>query len=83
MELESLSKDAKIDLLINSAPIGSTIIHLQGHIMLYIGDYKGEPYVIQTVWGDSSRHYALGRTAVTSLNFNNYIDKIDRATIIK
>ncbi len=83
MELESLSKDAKIDLLINSAPIGSTIIHLQGHIMLYIGDYKGEPYVIQTVWGESSRHYALGRTAVTSLNFNNYIDKIDRATIIK
>ncbi len=83
MELESLSKDAKIDLLINSAPIGSTIIHLQGHIMLYIGDYKGEPYVIQTVWGDSSRHYALGRTAVTSLNFNNYINKIDRETIIE
>ncbi len=82
MELKSLTKDAKIDLLINSAPIGSTIVHLKGHIMLYIGDYKGEPYVIQTVWGESSRHFALGRTAVTSLNFNNYIDKIDRATII-
>jgi hypothetical protein len=51
--------------------------------MLYIGDYKGEPYVIQTVWGESNRHYALGRTAVTSLNFNNYIDKIDRVTVIK
>ncbi len=83
LELQHLSKDAKIDLLINSANIGANIIHLQGHIMLYIGDYKGEPYVIQTVWGESNKHYPLARTAVTSLNFNNYIDKIDRATFIK
>ncbi len=82
-DLTSLSKYAKSNLLRNSADIGSTIIHLDGHIMLYIGEYKGEPYVIQTVWGDSRRHYPLGRTAVTSLKFNNYINQIDRATFIK
>jgi hypothetical protein len=83
IELDGLSRESKTTMLIDTAPIGSTIVHLKGHIMLYIGDYKGEPYVIQTVWGDSSRHFALGRTAVTSLNFNNYIDRVDRATIIK
>ena len=83
LDLTNLSKDTKSNLLINSAHIGSTIIHLKGHIMLYIGEYKGEPYVIQTVWGDSRRHYPLGRTAVTSLNFNNYLSKIDRATLIE
>jgi len=84
LELSGLSRDAKRNILIASSnDIGAAIVHLQGHIMLYIGDYKGEPYVIQTVWGESNRHYALGRTAVTSLNFNNYIDKIDRVTVIK
>ncbi len=83
LDLSSLSKEAKSTLLINSAYIGATIVHLKGHIMLYIGEYKGEPYVIQTVWGDSNRHYPLGRTAVTSLNFNDYLSKIDRATLIE
>ena len=83
LDLAPLSKEAKSALLINSAHIGATIVHLKGHIMLYIGKYKGEPYVIQTVWGDSKRHYPLGRTAVTSLNFNDYLSKIDRATLIE
>ncbi len=83
LDLAPLSKEAKSTLLINSAHIGATIVHLKGHIMLYIGEYKGEPYVIQTVWGDSNRHYPLGRTAVTSLNFNDYLSKIDRATLIE
>ncbi len=83
LNLTSLSKDTKSTLLINSAHIGSTIIHLKGHIMLYIGDYKGEPYVIQTVWGDSKQHFPLGRTAVTTLNFNDYLSKIDIATLIE
>ncbi|MCK4441420.1 MAG: SH3 domain-containing protein, partial [Sulfurovaceae bacterium] len=82
LELSNIDRITKENRLISLAPIGATIVHLKGHIMLYIGDYKGEPYVIQTVWGESKRHYALGRTAVTSLNFNNYIDKVDRATIL-
>jgi len=82
LELSNLDKMTKENRVISLAPIGATIIHLKGHIMLYIGDYKGEPYVIQTVWGESKRHFALGRTAVTSLNFNGYINQVDRATIL-
>ncbi|NOZ90318.1 MAG: hypothetical protein GXO60_03425 [Epsilonproteobacteria bacterium] len=82
LELSNLDRDTKENQLLNLAPVGATIVHLKGHIMLYIGDYKGEPYVIQTVWGESKRNYPLGRTAVTSLNFNNYIQQVDRATIL-
>jgi hypothetical protein len=82
LELSNLDRDTKENQLLNLAPIGATIVHLKGHIMLYIGDYKGEPYVIQTVWGESKRNYPLGRTAVTSLNFNDYINQVDRATIL-
>ena len=82
IELAGISKNSKEQFLNNFAIIGGSILHLKGHIVLYIGEYKGEPYIIHTVWGESSRHFALGRTAVTSLNFNNYLKKIDRITNI-
>ena len=82
LELSGLSKASKHTFLRTTAKVGGTILHLKGHIVLYLGDYKGEPYIIHTVWGSSSRHFALGRTAVTSLNFNNYLNKIDRLTTI-
>ena len=82
VELSGLSKTSKQTFLRTSGMAGKTILHLNGHIVLYLGEYKGEPYIIHTVWGDASRHFALGRTAVTSLNFNNYLGKIDRLTNI-
>ena len=82
IELSGLSKSSKYTFLETSGIVGGTILHLKGHITLYIGDYKGEPYIIHTTWGASSKHFPLGRTAVTSLNFNNYLGKIDRLTNI-
>ena len=82
IELEGLTKKVKHKILKSSALAGASILHIKGHIVLYLGEYKGEPYIIHTVWGASSKHFALGRTAVTSLNFNNYLKKIDRLTNI-
>jgi cell wall-associated NlpC family hydrolase len=80
VELSGLGSKAKNRIFKNHGLAGVSILHLSGHIVLYLGDYKGEHYIIHTVWGASSKHFALGRTAVTSLNFNNYFKKIDRLT---
>jgi len=82
INLAGISKTSKHNFLKSFSMTGATIIHLKGHIVLYLGEYKGEPYIIHTVWGESSRHFALGRTAVTSLNFNDYLKKIDQLTNI-
>ena len=82
IELSGIEAEQKHTILQNAAQGGMSILHLKGHIVLYLGEYKGEPYIIHTVWGSSSRHFALGRTAVTSLNFNNYLKKVDRITNI-
>jgi len=82
LELSGLSKQSKHTFLKTTSMVGGTILHLKGHIVLYLGEYKGEPYIIHTVWGGSKRHYPLARTAITSLNFNNYLRKIDRLTNI-
>ena len=82
VELNIFDKNPRVQQINRWAKAGETIFHLKGHIVLYIGNYQGEPFIIHTVWGSSSRHFALGRTAVTSLNFNNYLKKIDRITNI-
>ncbi len=82
IELSEANIEQKKEIL-SRLDAGKTILHLPGHIVLYIGEYKGEPYIIHTVWGSSRRHFALGRTAVTALSFNNYIKQVDRATIIQ
>ncbi|CAA6814316.1 MAG: Lipoprotein, NLP/P60 family [uncultured Sulfurovum sp.] len=82
LELSGLSNTSKQTFLRTTGLVGGSILHLKGHIVLYLGEYKDEPYIIHTVWGSSSRHYPLGRTAVTSLNFNNYLNQIDRLSNI-
>jgi cell wall-associated NlpC family hydrolase len=82
IELKEMSREQKRAIL-SKLEVGKTILHLPGHIVLYIGEYKGEPYIIHTVWGSSRRHFALGRTAVTALSFNDYIQQLDRATTIQ
>ena len=82
IELGGLPQESRVENLNRWAKAGVTILHLKGHIVLYIGNHQGEPFIIHTVWGASSRHFGLGRTAVTSLNFNGYFGKIDRITNI-
>jgi len=82
VELNVFDKNPRIQKINKWAKAGVSIFHLKGHIVLYIGKYHGEPFIIHTVWGASSKHFALGRTAVTSLNFNGYLQKIDRITNI-
>ncbi len=82
IKLKGLSSVQKTDKLIKTSTVGATILHLSGHIMLYIGEYKGVPYIIHTAWGSSSRHFALGRTAVTPVTFNNYLRQFDMSTAV-
>jgi len=69
ISVDGLKRDVKLDRIVELGEVGSTLLHLKGHIMLYIGVNKGEPFVIQTVWGESGRHFALARTAVTATRF--------------
>jgi len=62
---------------------GTTLLHLPGHIMLYLGSYKGVPYMIHAVWGAVKGQNPIAKTAVTGVHFKNYIDKMDTAVAVK
>jgi hypothetical protein len=73
----------RISLLKQKSEPGMTLLHLPGHIMLYLGEYKGVPYIIHTVWGAAEGRNPLAKTAVTTVHFKNYIDQMDTAVVIK
>ena len=75
--------DKRITALTHKGIPGATLLHLPGHIMLYLGTYEGVPYIIHTVWGAIEGQNPIAKTAVTAVHFKAYIDKMDIASILK
>jgi hypothetical protein len=63
----------KIKALSAAAAGGTTLIYLDGHIMLFLGMYEGKPYVIHDIWGYrelgqfGENRRIIGRVVVTGL----------------
>jgi hypothetical protein len=67
---------------IKDAMAGSTLLGLKGHIMLYLGEFAGEPYAIHSVWayrkpspertgagaGDGEETFVINKVTVSGLD---------------
>jgi len=81
VSLEGLDDKAKRSKIIKEARPFETLLYLKGHILLYLGLYKGEPAVLHTVWGvktvesngDFGR-YIVGKTVISSLRVGYEVD---------
>lgn len=73
-ELTAMSRKHKKQIIREHGVPFLTLVRSPGHIMLYIGQRKGDPVVLQTMWGiktqflfsDVGRH-VIGRTVITTL----------------
>jgi len=61
---------AEVTRALRSADPGITLLTLNGHVMLHIGDLRGKPYVIHQIFGynDGRRMKLINKTAVTGLD---------------
>jgi len=73
----------RVERLDRYAKASTTLLHLKGHITLYLGKYRGEHYMIHTVWGAQNGKNPVAKTVVTSVRFKHYLDKMDRAVDIR
>ncbi|HRS10819.1 MAG TPA: SH3 domain-containing protein [Sedimentisphaerales bacterium] len=68
------SDDKKQQAVVTQAIPGASLLHMKGHVMLYIGEVAGRPYVIHDVWayrqasGDADAIRVINRVAVTDLH---------------
>ena len=67
--IKGLSKKAKKRKIISNAEPFRSLLYVPGHIVLYLGQYKGEPVIMHTYWGIRKKNGSkiiTGRTIITS-----------------
>ncbi|HIC43068.1 MAG TPA: glycoside hydrolase [Sulfurimonas sp.] len=73
ISLKNLSIEEKKKTIIDKAIPFETLLYKKGHILLYLGVYKGEITVLHNVWGIKTMHNGvegrniIGRTIISSL----------------
>ncbi len=83
--LETTNPADKVRLLRRHAIPFLTLLWARGHIMLYIGEHRGEPLVFHSMWGVKTRSLfgredtrVLGHAAVTSLHPGSELNGFSR-----
>ena len=67
--IKGLSKAKKKKKIIKEAEPFRSLLHVPGHIVLYLGQYKGEPVIMHTYWGIRKKEKTkqiTGRTIITT-----------------
>jgi hypothetical protein len=67
--IRGIPKEKKKKTIISKAKPFQSMLYVPGHIVLYLGQYKGEPVIMHTYWGarlkDGSKK-VLARTVITT-----------------
>jgi len=69
INIKGLSKKKKKKKIIKEAQPFRSLLHVPGHVGLYLGEYKGEPIIMHTYWGirkNDRTKIITGRTVITS-----------------
>jgi cell wall-associated NlpC family hydrolase len=67
--IKGIPKQAKKRKIIQKAEPFRSLLHVPGHIVLYLGEYKGEPVIMHTYWGirkNNGSKLITGRTIITT-----------------
>ncbi len=67
--IRGIPKRAKKKKIIQKAEPFRSLLHVPGHIVLYLGQYKGEPVIMHTYWGirkNNGSKLVTGRTIITT-----------------
>ena len=76
VDLTELSADEKRKRILEAAVPFRTLLNIRGHVMLYLGAFRGSPVAFHTIWGlrtasrdeSSSGRFLIGKSVITSLS---------------
>lgn len=69
VNIKGLKKSLKKQVILNQAEPFRSLLYVPGHIVLYLGEYKGEPIVMHTYWGirkNDRTKLITGRTIIST-----------------
>jgi len=69
ISIKKLEKEKKKKMILEYADPFRSLLYVPGHIVLYLGQFKGEPVIMHTYWGIRKKDRSkliTGRTIITS-----------------
>ena len=85
--LEGLSPKEKEKIILSQGVPFLSLLWMRGHIMLYVGEWKGRPAIFHNVWGvrvingdDDNDRFVIGRAVVTSITPGAELRNLYRTT---
>jgi cell wall-associated NlpC family hydrolase len=75
VSLKDMTPDERVETITRDGVSFAALIHMPGHIMLYLGLYDGEPAVFHNTWGVAvtGGRAVVGRAVVTGLRLGEEI----------
>ncbi len=76
VDLSDLSTDEKQKRILEAAVPFRTLLNIRGHVMLYLGAFRGSPVAFHTIWGlrtasrdeSSTGRFLIAKSVITSLS---------------
>ena len=76
VDISELTTDEKRERILQTAVPFRTLLNIRGHVMLYIGAFRGSPVAFHTIWGlrtaskdeSSSGRFLIAKSVITSLS---------------
>ncbi|BBG66547.1 putative lipoprotein [Hydrogenimonas sp.] len=84
-ELKGLPEKEKERLIIEKGVPFRTLLHLPGHIMLYVGSVGEKVYVMHNIWGvkmREDRRYIIGRAVISTLYLGKDLPDVDPEALL-
>ncbi len=89
ISLKGLGDKEKEQMILENAIPFLSLIYLKGHIMLYIGEYKGKAMVMHNIWGIRTQtngkesRYIIGKAIISDLYIGANLDNVkDKSLLI-
>lgn len=88
-KIKNFTSENKKKFIIKHGKAFKSLIYLKGHIMLYIGNIKGEPLVMHNVWGVKTRVFLnkegrniIGKNIISSLEFGKELETYENMNTV-
>lgn len=88
VDISKLPPKEKEQKIIEIAVPFETILYLKGHIMLYLGEFENQAFVMHNTWGggvkfkDSKKKIIYGKTLISSLYLGSHLEKVDTSELL-
>lgn len=88
-DFNSLNAEQKIESIKQNAIPFGTLLGMKGHIMLYLGQFNGQIYILHDIWGlrtlqneTQEGRKIIGKIAITPLEIGKNIQGIDQEKLL-